>query len=467
MASLSSGINTALQAILAQSQVIEVIDHNVANASTQGYHRQSAVLSATSSNPSMSTYFGFGASQLGTGVTVERIQRFTEDFFDNQYRAASASNKSWDYQSQILTQMESILSDTSDGGLPSKLDQFWSAWQDLASDPTSTSYRQEVLSDSTSLTQQLNSNAQQLLALQQSQNQSVESQVTQINTLAKSVATLNGQISQALAANQQPNDLLDQRDQALDQLAELAGAVSSTQPDGEVTVSISGHTLVTGQSALALQTEADPDNTAVDKIVWTNDSHTFTPNGGELGGILKVRDEYIPQQLDALNQIASTLITQVNDLHSSGYTQDGSKGGQFFSGSSALDISVVDGLTPDDIAASGSSTEDGDNSVASAIYGLSSQKLMNGDMQTINDYYNSSVTDLANIAQQANDNETQSSVVAQALDTQRQSVSGVSLDEEATNLATAQQVYQAASRVMTVINDLLGVVINQMGVGSG
>jgi len=467
MSSLSSGINTALQAILAQSQVIEVIDHNVANVDTTGYHRQSAVLEATSSNPTMSTYLGIGAGQLGTGVTVEQIQRFSQDYLDTQYRAVSAQNKNWDYQNQILTQVESAMSDTSGGGLSSELDQFWAAWQDLASDPTETSYRQEVLTDAASLCQVFNNDAQQLVSLQQDQNETIESQVSQINSLAKSIADLNGQISQAEAENQQPNDLLDQRDDDLDQLAELTGAVSSTQANGEVTVSISGHMLVTGQNALTLQTEADPTNNGLDSIVWANDSHSFTSNGGELGGILQARDVYIPKQLNAINQMANTLITQVNALHSSGYTQDGTQGGQFFSGSSALDISVEDGLTAEDIAASSSASESGNSDIATQIYNLSSQKLMANNTQTLGDYYNGAVTDLANTTQQASDNSGQSATVLDALDTQRQSVYGVSQDEEATNLATAQQAYQAAARVMTVINDLLDVVINQMGVGSG
>jgi flagellar hook-associated protein 1 FlgK len=197
--------------------------------------------------------------------------------------------------------------------------------------------------------------------------------------------------------------------------------------------------------------------------VWSDNGDTLSPQTGEIGGILKVRDEYIPGQLNALNQMAATLIDQVNTLHSSGYTQDGSDGGNFFSGTDATNISVLDTLTAKDLAISSSKTEVGNSDIAAKIYNLRSQKLMNGNSQSIGDYYNDKVTNLALITETAKTNKSQDSTVLDALDEQRQSVTGVSLDEEAANLTTTQKAYQAAARLMNTYDEMLDIVINQMG----
>lgn len=463
MSSLSSGINIALRAVLSQSQVMEVIEHNVANADTEGYHKQTAVLKSTSSNPSVSTYYSYGVGQMGTGVTVDQIRRFSQNFYDTKYRSVSAQSQSWGYQSEVLSEIETNYGDLEDSGLSTSLDQFWLSWQDLAADPTNSSLRSEVISDAAALSNKFNSNSQSLLSMRLDQNSAVEDRVDQINSLAKTVAGLNVQISQAYAENQQPNDLQDQRDTALDSLAELSGAVSSTQDNGQVIVTIGGHILVSAQDTIALKTETDPNDPQVNRVVWADNSDVLGINSGELDGILKVRDEYIPDQIDALNQMASTLIDQVNTLHTSGYTLDGVKGGNFFSGTDATNIGVLDTLTGSDLAISKSADEDGDSEIANQIYNLRTQKLMSGNAQTIGDYYNNNVTRLAMLTETARTNSSQDSTVLSALEEQRQSVSGVSLDEEAANLTMSQRAYQAAARLMTAYDQMLDVVINQMG----
>jgi len=463
MASLSSGINVALRAVLSQTQVMEVIEHNVANANTEGYHKQSAVLRAVSMSPSTATYYNYGSGQLGAGVTVSQVQRFTQSFYDTKYRSVASENSSWSYQSSELTRIEADFGDLSNTGLSTALDEFWTSWQDLAADPTNSSLRTMVLSDASALTNKFNSNSQSLVALQQDQNTALKDRADEVNSLAKTVADLNYQITQAYSVNQQPNDLLDSRDLALDRLAELAGAVSTTQDNGQVIVTINGHLLVSGQNTTELSTQTDPNDASINQIVWSDNGDTLSPQTGEIGGILKVRDEYIPGQLNALNQMAATLIDQVNTLHSSGYTQDGSDGGNFFSGTDATNISVLDTLTAKDLAISSSKTEVGNSDIAAKIYNLRSQKLMNGNSQSIGDYYNDKVTNLALITETAKTNKSQDSTVLDALDEQRQSVTGVSLDEEAANLTTTQKAYQAAARLMNTYDEMLDIVINQMG----
>ena len=132
-----SGITIALQAVLAQSQAMQIIEHNIANANTPGYRRQSAILTATVPAPVKgSDYVKGGPGQVGTGVTIDRIQRFSLQLFDGRYRSVGAESKNWEAQSNVLGQFEAIMTETSDDGMLAKFDQFWSGWRALSNDPT-------------------------------------------------------------------------------------------------------------------------------------------------------------------------------------------------------------------------------------------------------------------------------------------------------------------------------------------
>ena len=128
MPTLTSGISTALQAVLTHSQSLEIIEHNIANASTPGYRRQAPQLTASIPSSINGSDYGIGAGQKGNGVTIERIQRFNLAFFDSRYRAVSAETQNWRAQSEVLNQLELTLSETAEDGLLPKLDQFWAGW---------------------------------------------------------------------------------------------------------------------------------------------------------------------------------------------------------------------------------------------------------------------------------------------------------------------------------------------------
>ena len=460
MPSLSS-ISTSLQGVLTQSQVLEIIQQNVANAGTPGYRRQSAILTT-----SPVAYAGNGyvssAGQRGGGVTVARIDRFNLDFFDGRYRAVSAETQNWEAQTSLLNQLEVTLSETSDDGLLPKLDQFWAGWEAVSSDPTNTSLRGVLLSDAAGLATAFNRRTAQINQLRSDQNLTVSTMVDQINSYASDISTLNGQISHVLSVGEQPNDLLDKRDLLLDKLSDLTGSVSFEQKNGEMVVSVGGQILVVGQDVVKLQTQTNASGMVE---VHAGNNQLLDVPSGELKGILEVRDHVLVDQLSGLNTLAGNLITKVNQLHSGGYGLDNSTGLSFFSGSSAADISVDSGMTAAKIAASGGldllgNTQEGNSAVALAIANLKSFKL-NGS--TFNEYYNTRITDLAVTTKTAIDNSYQYGLVSKALGDQRESVAGVSLDEEAANMAKAQKAYQASARMLTAMDELLDLVINRMG----
>lgn len=465
MPGISSGIHIALQAILAHAQTIEVIEHNVANANTPGYRRQSAILETTVPSPILAAHKGMGAGMRGGGVRVAQIQRFNLEFFDGRYRSVAASTRYWEARRDILLQIEATLAETSPDGLINKLDQFWNGWQNLAGDPANLSLRVSLLDDARVLAEGFNRRWEQLQQIRLDQNQAVTSQVEQINAYADEVARLNKEIARVFSTGERPNDLLDQRDRVLDKLAELSGAVAHEQKNGEVMVSIGGHVLVMGVQALHLTTRPKAGDTPMVEVVWQSDSPPQTVNlpGGSLKGILEVRDEVIPQQIQGLNTLAGQLIQQVNALHSSGYGLNGATGLPLFTGTDAITMRLNPAVDAQSLAAADADGQPGNNAVAMAIAALRNQPLGGLGNTSLNEYYNGQITSFGILTKNASQNNTTHGLVAKALNDQREAVGGVSLDEEAANLAKAQRAYQAAARVLTAYDEMLDRIINGLG----
>jgi flagellar hook-associated protein 1 FlgK len=255
---------------------------------------------------------------------------------------------------------------------------------------------------------------------------------------------------------------MDKRDLALDQLAELTGSVSSEQKNGEMIVSIGGHVLVVGHEAIKLHAQT---NNNIADIYW-EDNQKLVPSSGKLKGTLDVRDRVLVDRLTGLNTLAAGLMTQVNTIHSGGFGLNNSTGNAFFTataGSEASTLSVNSLLDAASIATSSNTGQAGNNEIALQIAALKSAKSMKANTVTLNEFYNAQITDLALITQHATDNTYQNGLVAKALGDQRESVAGVSLDEEAANMAKAQRAYEASARILTAFDELLDRVINNMG----
>lgn len=471
-----SGVNLSLNALLAHAQAIEIIEHNVANANTEGYHRQEAVLRTTTPSTLYGMDRGIGAGVRGTGVEVAQIKRFSLSFFDARYRTVSSEAKEWSVQSEVLQQLEATLAETSSDGLINKMDEFWNSWQILSNDPSNTSLRAKLLDDSQALVNGFNRRAEQMRTIRSDQDLMLKARVGEINSAANRIAELNQEISRVFSIGEQPNDMMDERDMLLDRLSELAGATSSVQANGQVIVSIGGHMLVTGNESLQLETVVDT-ITRLSNIQWESGA-SFNPSHGEVAGLLTARDSIIPQQQQALDDLAVELASQINAVFSTGYGLDGTTGLNFFTNesagspslysndqpTSASDLRLNPGLTVNNLAAAATNPPGGapgDGDLALEIANIRNSKVMSG--ATLNEFYNGQITQLGLDVQRAQINAHNQGLVVNAMSTQRESVTGVNLDEEAANLAKFQRAYQAAARVMTVYDEMLERVINGLG----
>jgi flagellar hook-associated protein 1 len=482
MTSVGGIISIGLSALDASQVGIQVASQNIANAGVTGYTREQANEVATA--PQVTPFGSFGS-----GVTAESITQVRNTFLDATYRTASSAAGSSDTAQTALNQIDGIFGEPSTTGLASTLSAFWSSWSELSSDPTSSAAQSVVQEQGQQVAQTFNSFASQLSAMSATTTSELSQGVNTVNNLLSQIASYNSQIVSAQSGSRSPaNDLLDSRNEALDQLSSLVNFQTTTQSDGSVAVYIQGNTVVDGNTAQQLtMTDGQPATVSISGVPGT-----LTNLGGSTGAYLTVLNSTIPQVTTQLNSLAQGLVTQVNAIHSTGAVFTGtppvaSPTGNFFaetnpppSGGDPLETAAGIQLDPTvaanagAIAASaGTATGPGDNTVASAIANLQTTPTTftsaNGSTtfgsMSIDNFYQNLVGSVATQAQNAQDNATVNDTLQTSANTQRQSVSGVSTDEELTAIIQQQSSYSAAARVITVVDQMMQT-LDQLGAGT-
>ena len=502
-----SGISLALQSVLTHQQAIEVIQHNVANASTPGYHRQEAVLRPGPNQGAAGLVASTLSGKVGTGVVLSQVKRFNLDYMDTRYRSEVANTKRWEVESDFMTQVEGALNETGTTGINAKLDAFWTGWKSVSTDPEDTALRASLLEAGKQLASAFNGRMEDLTQIQNDADLKIYQNVDEINQLAQQVANLNLEIGRFANESTQPNDFLDEQARYLDRLAELAGAKIVFEDNGQAMVSLAGHVLVQGGTGYSLVAEENKDNANMVDVKWNEPGdrylYKYTENGeyldkyitsGELAGLFEVRDVVISGEKDNLNGLAYTIFTNINSVHSAGYGLEGDSASTtnfFLLGegttsdtiNSALSIKVnptLDDVTK--IRAAQSQGVSGDGRNAELIFKFQTQSTHiyvtdpdYPDIPLTTPYKELSIEDNINHAnsqrvaefgltvQKINTLEKQHSNLTDVMDQQRESVNGVSLDEEAANLVKYQRSYQASIRLMTTVDEMLDRIINNMG----
>lgn len=453
------GINVALSGLLAQQRAMDVLGHNVANVNTPGYHRQEAVLMPGQPYPPAGAT-GLLAGQWGSGVEVQMIRRAQDAYLDLQARTVGQEASMWERAYASLQEVQGIIAPTADSNLGTLLDSFWNAWQDLSANPEDLGARVNVRQQAINLTDTMRDTVAQLRDSQAGIDLELRGKTDDINRLAERVASLNQQIAAAQAEGKQPNDLLDQRDQALSQLSQLAGITAYATDRGDVIANIGARPLIQGSEWYAVEAATRADGYI--ELRWAEDGAQVAVQGGEVLGLTQVRDTNIPSYLAQLDALATNLVAAVNAVHQTGYGMDGSTGVNFFTpGASAADIAVSDEVLADAhvIAAASTSGVPGDGSLALVMAQLRDQSLVGG--QTLNEAYRALMTDVAAATRKASDTLAAKQLSLQQVTQSQQSLYGVSLDEEMSNMIIYQHAYAAAARLMTTLNDMLDTLINR------
>ncbi|HET7322047.1 MAG TPA: flagellar hook-associated protein FlgK [Longimicrobiaceae bacterium] len=461
MASLGSILSIARSALQAQQAAVAVASQNIANAGIEGYSRQRLEVSA--STPQLAPY---GA--VGTGVTLEGVTRARDTLLDSSYRDASSKSAAYDLRSSVLSQAEGIFGAPSDTGIGADLDAFWSSWSDLANAPSSGAARSAVVQAGRALASSFRSAANQLDGIRGDVLTRLDQAVDTVNRAAEQVALLNRQIVTAQAGGHQAPDLLDARDRLVDQLSTLGAVRTSPAENGTISVILDGETLVDGTTTRALSL-----NRSGEKVRLTVGNGTVaSPEGSTIGQMTRLLNTDLPEIGKQLDTLANAVATKVNAVHEGGmvYSTDPAQaGGKFFAVDSdgnatargmALDTAIEQ--DPSLIAASGNPGGPTDNATALSIAALRDATGPTAEMGqgSFGDFYRSIVTGLAGDTSAAKgSSEVFSTLTAQA-ETRRQSVSGVSMDEELIHLIQNQHAYTAASRLLTTVDEMMQSLLN-------
>lgn len=459
MSSTFSGISTALSSLRAQRQGLDVAGQNIANVNTAGYSRQRTEMTSVEGVSNVPTIWA-KQDPVGTGVNVGDVSRIRDELLEARVRNEHGRNEYLSGQQEVFDSIQTVFKEPSDTGLQERMSTFWSDWQDLSNTPGDSAVRTKVLQQGGAVSTAINEAHTQLSAIWKSARSAATSQVNEINTAAAEVASLNKGIMQAKIGGLPANELADRRDTLVQKLADLAGATAKVRETGAVDVSLFGSTLVSGTASRTLTVTGgstmEEQATNPVALAFAENGQPAVVQSGQLGSSLESMNGVVPKYAKSLDEVAAKLATTVNGIHTGGFDRNGDAGGPFFNGTDASSISIA--ITdPDKIAASGSADGRLDGGNADAL----------GDVATSGTgpdvSYRQLVADLGVTAKSATlKAETQSTITAD-LDSNHQSTSGVSLDEEMSNLLQYQRAYEAAAKLMSTIDQTLNTLINNTG----
>lgn len=470
MRSAFFGIEIGRRALFASQQVLDVTGHNIANASTPGYSRQVVRLTETTpfSPPSFARPKLPG--MLGTGVEVASVERMKNQFVEDELRAESQATGRWETRRDLLSEVELIAAEPSESGLNSALNAFWTSLEDLSVHPDQGAARSLVAQRGAALADSFRHTYAQLSQLQDSINNSVAVKVDEVNQLVSQIANLNDQIMKAAAAGLQPNDLKDQRDLLIKDLSKIVDVGLIEGKLGEVAVSAAGTLLVDGNEARALAAVPNPLNFNYYEVQFASTGTPVQITSGQLSGLLEMRDTGVAGYKSQLNTLAAEVVSHINAQHQAGFDLNGNPGGLFFTGTDATDMALNPALAADVslIAAAQTGAPNpaapGDGRNALALANLKKQALMAGGM-SFDTYFQSIISQLGVDTEAAEMQTKNQEALLGQLEQQQQAASGVSLDEEMINLVKFQHGYNAAARVISVMDEVIDTVINHLGAG--
>jgi flagellar hook-associated protein 1 FlgK len=498
-------LETSKRSLITQQVALNTLSHNISNANTEGYTRQKVTMVATRPIEAYGMSKSTAPGQLGTGVEYTSITRIRDAFLDEQYRNQSDISGSTEIQADTLSKLESFVNEPSNTSIRTVLSQFWSAWSDLSKDPENVTAREILIERTQALTDTFNGLSGQLADLDSDINSTINTTAATANSITSSIAALNDQIKKIEMLGDHANDLRDQRDLLTDQLSKLVN-IKVTETNDGYSITMGGTPLVEGGQSTEL-TAASLENAYA--------SGTLT--GGKIHGMFVSLDnvEEFVKQLDTLaNTIANgefevtipagsvlpgttvptaaeqkMIVKGINGLHKLGYTLSDppTAGGDIFTikdGATTITAASIQlnkdiATNSNNIASSMRTTTingvttviAGNNSMALLMSQLSDTKFSfdetasGGTVKsaTIGDFYSAVVGALGVKSQAATRENANAEAQLAQVDGSRMSISGVSLDEEMSDMIKYQYAYTASARFMTAFDEMLDKLINGTG----
>lgn len=463
---LSPPMTIARRALLANELLISVTANNIANANTPGYARQRAVL-----NEATPQKGPFGS--IGKGVVVSTVEQVVDPFIEARLVLTASQTRDAEVRNQMLARLEGAFPDLEAAGVGKAIVDFFNAVDELVANPQQLGARQALLAAAGTVASEFRMRAGEVQALQRDVDGQLTATIAEINALTGEIAELNRQIAAAEIGGHSSNALRDQRQLALQNLSRKVSITYFSNGDGTINVQTLGSiTLVSGASAVALDTALDPSNVGLDgraltKFGLVNAGGGLIPTGnaiggGELGALMELRDGVLVDVAADLDTLATALRDAVNGVHAdpSGRDLNGDVGGALFdpAASGASDIAVL--ITDPRKIAAARSSNPGDNQNALAMAALRDTGQASLGDETFTGYHSGIVVTIGVMARSMQDRHELMRGVEQQLSATREAVSGVSLEEEVTNLIKFQRAFQAAASLISTAERMFDELLN-------
>ena len=330
MQSTFAGIELGKKSLMAHQAALHVTGHNISNAETEGYSRQKITLEVFDPLYIPGLTRELTPGQIGQGVQVEKVLRARDMLLEDRILSESNGLAYWKEMNDWLYQVELIHNEPTDKSIMNVLDKFWASWQELANNPEEIGAREAVREYGNALTGHIKHNYAALKALRDNVEETVKARITEINSLAKQIAHLNGEILNSESVGDNPNDLWDKRDLLVEKLAGLVNIQIGRSDKDEFFIYIEGKHLVQGKHFEKLMLQGNPDNEGYSNVVWENDKSPLKLSSGELKALLDARDVELKHQIDALDMFTVNLMDLVNSIHRRGFGLNLRSGLNFF-----------------------------------------------------------------------------------------------------------------------------------------
>jgi flagellar hook-associated protein 1 FlgK len=459
---------TGRSGMVAAKTAMATTGHNISNANTEGFSRQR--VETETSTPQVQ-----GHNLIGTGTLVTRVSRINDEYIEKQIRNGGRDMANMEEKDLMLRQTEDIFNEMGGEGLNRLVSKYFNEFRRLSNEPDNEALRQSVRESSQAMVNDFHRLRHEVDEVRRHIDSRIEGYSREINSQAEEIRDLNIKIRIQEVMGNTPNDLLDKRDMALRKLGSFMDLSMHKDNGGSYTVDVRGvGPLVAGTEVQKFSVDRTPADTQgktenaldIKTTASVQGNITHQVKGGKVGALLEVRDGVLSTIQARLDDLAYTLTSTVNQIHQQGITRNGGQNVDFFKqldsedrAAEFLELSEAVKSNVNNIATAAEPDSPGDNRIAIAISGLQGQKLMNEGRSTMDDWYNSIVSDVGVTSAKNKSGMNQQIDIMTQLNKVRDQISGVSIDEETANLMQFQHTFDASAKMIQVADECLKTVL--------
>lgn len=469
MSRVWSVMDIGKRAMMNSQNALQTVSHNVANKDTEGYSRQRVELK---SSPPAGLRLRYGQGAYTSAITRTNNAHLEKQIAGEMNKLATATA-----QGAALGRLEDVMNEQQESGVHKKVGNFFNAWRELSNNPENFALRQQVKDSAGEMTgafKDLNENLGGILG---DADFEIAVKIGEVNEITREIADLNQKIQQVELHAREANDERDRRDLLIKKLSGLVN-ISHAEGDGGIVTITAGRTavLVSGyqQRELFVDKVADEEGKNPSMRVFYRSTKKGTPDdvtnqftSGALGGLISVRDGVVGDLMNKVNLMGYTIVSEVNEAHRAGFDRYSGAGGDFFvmpdsieNFSNSIDINPYIRKDVGRIAAAAATHSPGDNRVANIISMLQYKKVFSDGTSSLDDFYGAMVGEVGILAAKANGGIEAIGSNLHNLEKLRESISGVSLDEEAAKMIEYQKAYDASARLIRTADEMMQTVLD-------